>query len=144
MNDKYFLDTNLIVYLFDTSEPDKHRKVKKLFTEVQTHKHGYISAQVVNEFIVIASQKISHPLPLDRIGKKLVFLQKTLYILPLYIETSKKAIEIKHRYQYSYWDSLIIASALESNCSILYSEDMHHGQVIEGRLTIQNPLKNIA
>ena len=76
MNDKYFLDTNLIVYLFDT------------------------------------------------------------------IETSKKAIEIKHRYQYSYWDSLIIASALESNCSILYSEDMHHGQVIEGRLTIQNPLKN--
>lgn len=140
MNDKCFLDTNIIVYLFDTSEPDKRWKAKKLFAKLQKNKRGYISAQVVNEFIVITSQKITHPLPLDRVEGKLLFLQGTLHISPLYFETSRKAIEIRRRYRYSYWDSLIIASALESNCSILYSEDMHHGQVIEGKLTIHNPL----
>lgn len=135
-----FLDTNIIVYLFDKSESDKRRKVKKLFAELQKNRRGYISAQVVNEFIVIASQKITHPIPLGKIEEKLLFLQRKLHISSLHFKTSLKAIEMKLRYRYSFWDSLIIASALENNCSILYSEDMHHGQVIEGTLTIQNPL----
>jgi predicted nucleic acid-binding protein len=54
----------------------------------------------------------------------------------------KTAITIKQRYRYSYWDSLIIASALEANCSILYTEDMHNGQIIEKRLKILNPFIN--
>lgn len=140
MNDKCFLDTNLIVYLFDSSEPDKHEKAKKLFAKLQRGKQGYISSQVVNEFVVITSQKITYPIPLEQMEEKLLFLQRRLYILPLHFEMSLKAIEIKLRYRYSFWDSLIIASALESKCSILYSEDMRSGQVIEGKLTIHNPL----
>lgn len=53
----------------------------------------------------------------------------------------KLAMNIKKRYKFSYWDSLIIASALENNCAILYSEDMQHGQIIEDRLTIVNPFR---
>ncbi|APB35038.1 Putative nucleic-acid-binding protein, contains pilt domain [Gloeomargarita lithophora Alchichica-D10] len=49
-------------------------------------------------------------------------------------------MEINIRYGYSYWDSLIIATALQSNCNILYSEDMQHDQLIEGKLRIINPL----
>ncbi len=81
MNDKCFLDTNILVYLFDKSEPDNRRKVKKVFTELQKSKQGYISAQVVNEFIVIVSRKITHPIPLDDIEEKLLFLQRRLHIL---------------------------------------------------------------
>lgn len=139
MSDRCFLDTNILVYLFDTSEPNKREKVKKLFTKLQKGRQGCISFQVVNEFIVIASQKITHPIPLDQIKGRLLFLQKSLHISPLYFETSLQAIELKQRYQYSFWDSLIIASALENNCSLLYSEDIQHKQVIEGKLTIFNP-----
>ncbi|KKU17073.1 MAG: Ribonucleoside-diphosphate reductase [Candidatus Woesebacteria bacterium GW2011_GWC2_45_9] len=58
--------------------------------------------------------------------------------------TIKKSLQVKKIYHYSYWDSLIIASALESNCSILYTEDMHEGQVIDGKLKIVNPFKILA
>ena len=51
-------------------------------------------------------------------------------------------VTIRSKYQYSYYDSLIIATALESKCNILYSEDMHHGQIIENSLKIINPFEN--
>ena len=53
--------------------------------------------------------------------------------------TIKLCWKVSRKYSYSYWDSLIIASALESNCSILYTEDMQDGQIIEDRLRIMNP-----
>ncbi len=140
MSANFFLDTNLIVYLFDTSEPEKRQKVKQLFAQHQPGLYGYISAQVVNEFIVIATQKITHPIPLDAIGPKILFLQQHLHISSLHTNTSLRAIDIKRQYRYSFWDSLIIASALENNCTLLYSEDMQHGQVSDGTLTIHNPL----
>jgi len=55
------------------------------------------------------------------------------------MQTIRKNIELCLRYNFSYWDSQIIASALESGCNILFTEDMQHGQVIEGILTIKNP-----
>ncbi|WP_456325324.1 PIN domain-containing protein [Desulfonauticus submarinus] len=55
----------------------------------------------------------------------------------------KLAIEIKEKYKFSYWDSLIVASALENNCSILYTEDMQDGQIIEKKLEIVNPFRDI-
>jgi predicted nucleic acid-binding protein len=140
MSANFFFDTNLIVYLFDTSEPAKRQMVKQLFAQCQPKQYGYISAQVVNEFIVIATRKITHPIPWDSIDQHITFLQQHLHISSLHTSTSLKAIEIKRRYRYSFWDSLIIASALENNCTLLYSEDMQHGQVIEDTLTIENPL----
>ena len=140
MSANFFLDTNLIVYLFDTSEPVKRQKVKQLLGRHQSGQNGYISAQVVNEFIVIATRKITHPIPFDAIDQHIKFLQRQLHVSSLHADTSLKAIEIKRRYQYSFWDSLIIASALENNCTILYSEDMQHGQILESTLTIRNPL----
>ena len=102
---------------------------------------SFISNQVINEFIVVASQKIENPIPLSRIRKNLEFLRTSLNIHTIDFETSLKAINIKLKYNFSFWDSLIIASALENNCSILYSEDMQHGQVIEDNLKIINPFE---
>lgn len=91
-------------------------------------------------FFLDTTQKITHPIPLDVIDQNILFLQQHLHISSLYTNTSLKAINIKRRYRYSFWDSLIIASALENHCTLLYSEDMQHGQAIEGTLTIRNPL----
>jgi len=75
------------------------------------------------------------------VTEKLLFLKKYFKVLPIYFELSLKAVQIKLKYFFSYWDSLIIASALESGCSILYTEDMQDGQLIEERLKIVNPFK---
>jgi predicted nucleic acid-binding protein len=60
--------------------------------------------------------------------------------VPVRVNTVMKAWEIKLRYGFSYWDSLIVATALEADCETLYSEDLQHGQVLEGQLQIVNPL----
>ena len=138
MKDKVFFDTNIIVYLFDKSEEKKHAQAKKIVIASLQNVTSHISNQVINEFIVVASQKIENPIPLNRIRKNLEFLRANLNIHAIDFETSLKAIDVKLEYQFSFWDSLIIASALESNCSILYSEDMQHGQVIEDKLRILN------
>jgi len=144
MNGNGFFDTNLLVYLFDTSEPMKRQQVKTLFFEMSHTGHGYISAQVVNEFITILTKKIAHPVPWDEIGGKVAFLQRYVTILPLRLETSLQALDLKRRYGYAYWDCLILASALEGGCAVVYSEDMQHGQVIERTLTIRNPFAESA
>jgi predicted nucleic acid-binding protein len=141
MNAKCFLDTNILVYLFDQSEANKHQKIKQIFAELGQTTEMYISAQVVNEFIVVASQKIQHPIPLDEVEHILDFFKRRLHIIPLNLGTSLKAIEYARRYGYSFWDCLILASALETQCSILYSEDMQHEQIIENTLTILDPFK---
>jgi len=138
MKDKVFFDTNIIVYLFDKSEEKKHTQARKIFIASLQDATSYISNQVINEFIVIASQKIENPIPLNHIRKNLEFLRTSLNIHTIDFETSLKAIDVKLKYHFSFWDSLIIASALESNCSILYSEDMQRGQVIEDKLRILN------
>jgi len=77
-------------------------------------------------------------------NKKKIYLQKFVYIFGFSLVnkgTIESSFELKNKYGYSIWDSLIIASALENNCSILYTEDMKNGQVIENRLKIINPFE---
>jgi predicted nucleic acid-binding protein len=102
-----------------------------------------ISIQVVNEFITVVTKKIKKPIPFDLIKDHLDFIKESFIIYPLNIELAYKGLKIKSQYQFSYYDSLIIASAYENNCNILYSEDMQHAQVINGKLTIINPFKVI-
>ena len=144
MKDRVFFDTNVTVYLFDKSEKEKHKRAKEILIDSLRNTIPYISTQVVNEFVVITSQKIKSPVPLTRVKKDLDFLKRNLNIYTIDLETSLKAIDVKLRYYFSYWDSLIIASALESDCSILYSEDMQHGQVIENKLKIINPFEKVS
>jgi predicted nucleic acid-binding protein len=66
-------------------------------------------------------------------------LMRRTDVRPLDEPTIRKSAEIAIRYRFSNWDSLIIAAALLANCDILYSEDMQHGQTIDGALTVVNP-----
>ena len=96
-----------------------------------------ISSQVISEFVYVSIRKSL----LER-GEAFSLAKEFMDIFAFSMikkSTIFKAFEVMCRYNFSYWDSLIVASALENDCSILYSEDLQHGQIIEDRLKILNP-----
>ncbi len=141
MKDNIFLDTNILIYAFDKSEARKQVISKSLFRNLSTNSEICINAQVINEFIVIVTKKIQNTISFDKVKNYIEFFSRTMSVFKLEIATSLKAIELKSKYHFSYWDSLIIASALENDCKTLYSEDMQHSQLIENPLQIINPFE---
>ena len=137
MNDKYFLDTNVIAYSFDPNISDKQHVARSLISNALTGQ-GCISYQVVQEFFNVATRKFETPLSLQDCKIYLNDVLAPLCEIFPSIEFYSQALQIKERWQYSLYDSLIVTAALQANCTILYSEDMHHGQVIN-QLTITNP-----
>ena len=82
---------------------------------------------------------MKHGVDDKKIQEKLYQIIDVVLVVPLTLDIVMKSWSIKTKYKFSYWDSLIIASALENNCSILYTEDMQDGQVIEESSKIVNP-----
>ncbi len=138
MSDKFFLDTNVIVYSFDSRVPDKQNAARQLILDALTHQNGCISYQVIQEFYNVATRKFETPLsPGDckiYLGDVLAPLCK---IFPS-VEFYSHGLQVADQWKYSFYDSLIITAALHANCEILYSEDLQHGQVINN-LKIINP-----
>ncbi len=137
MRDKFFLDTNILVYTFDKSNSAKKEIARELLKQAHS-KNGCISFQVIQEFLNVATKKFEVPIKSNDAQN---FLSKILYpiceIFPsenLYLST----LEIKERWKFSFYDSLIIASALEAKCKILYTEDLHHNQKIY-EMNVVNP-----
>lgn len=140
MKDRFFIDTNIFVYTFDNTAPDKQKHCRDLIKKGLETGKGVISFQVVQELINVATRKFKVPM---RISDCRVYLERVLS--PLleghpHVELCSKALEIVERYGFAFYDSLIIASAIESACPILYSEDLRHGQKIQGT-TILNPFR---
>lgn len=131
MNDKYFLDTNIFVYSFDSSQPEKQEIAGQLIKNGIESGLGCISYQVIQEFLNVAGSKFATPLS-SRDRK--IYLSNILEpMCEIYssIELYHLALEISERWKYGFYDSLIIASALQNNCNILYSEDLQSGQFIQ-------------
>ena len=137
MSDKYFLDTNVIVYSFDPNTSDKQRIARGLISNALTGQ-GCISYQVVQEFFNVATRKFETPLSFQDCKIYLNEILAPLCEIFPSIDFFSQSLQIKERWQYSLYDSLIVTAALQANCTILYSEDMHHGQAIN-QLTISNP-----
>ena len=141
MNGNCFLDTNILVYSFDRSNPAKQAEALRLIkTSLQTGK-GIISSQVVQEFINVATKKFETAFTLEDCRKYLDTVLAGLCTVFTSIELYKQALDIMERWGYSHYDSLIIAAALQANCETLYSEDLHHHQKIRG-LTIVDPFRD--
>jgi predicted nucleic acid-binding protein len=140
MNDKEFWDSNLWIYLFTKSEhPEDVRKKQKLEVMLRAHPQIVSSVQVLNEVANALIRKYAYPE--DEVRE---FLKQILLLTenqPMTSDFSFRSLELKQRYQLGWYDSLIVAVALESGCRILYSEDMQDGLVLEGTLTILNPFK---
>ena len=126
----HFTDTNIAVYaLLPGPKADRALAVLSDAT---------ISVQVLNEFANVALRKLS--LSAADLALKIVELRSQVSVIAIMDEsTHDLAREIADRYRLSFYDCLIVASALLSDCDTLYSEDMQHGLVIEGRLTIIDP-----
>ncbi len=135
MRDRIFIDTNILINCY-SEEKEKKEISLSIINEYET-KDIVISLQVINEFINVLKKKFSKKH--GDIRKALDEMESSLIIWDLSIDLIRDAIRICERYQYSYYDSLIISSAIDSGCKILYSEDMQHNQLIDGKLRILNP-----
>lgn len=134
MSDKVFLDTNILVYCYMPSDAVKQSKAQN----VANLPNVFISTQVLKEFANVLHKKFK--LDWQTINDTLDELERNFNIHTNTSTSIKKACQIADRYNFSFYDSLIIAAALEVDCVILYSEDMHDGQLVESKLTIKNPL----
>ena len=128
-----FFDTNTILYVIAADAAKSARATELL------RKGGAISVQVLNEFTTVALRK--HALTLREIELVLEPIRVTCRTQPLTEATYDKAAFLAGRYRYAFYDCVIIAAALLADCDVLYSEDLQHGQVIEGVLTIINPFR---
>ena len=137
---KIFLDTNIIIYAYDVSAGDKHEIARKIMVDLWDSGLGVISTQVLQEFFVNVTQKI--PKLLDkRLTKDILSDLLKWDVVVNDGESILEAVEILFKYGYSFWDSLIIEAAMRSGSEVLLSEDLTHGQIING-LTINNPFKS--
>jgi len=132
MSDNHrFADSNVLIYAVDVDSPKKQIAIPLLLTG------PIISTQVVNECSNVLRKKFQ--LDYTRIAEIIDNYLKTVTVVPVTMQTINIAWKMGEKYAYSYYDSLVIASALENDCTIFYSEDLQHGQVIENRLRIENP-----
>jgi len=138
MSAKFFLDTNILIYSFDRESPAKRRRAEALIAEALEDSRGIISYHVVQEFLNAALRKFSSPFKPQDAERYLTVVLEPLCAVFSSVALFHQAIDIAGRYKYPFYDALIISSALQAECWILYSEDLQHGQKIGG-LLIVNP-----
>jgi predicted nucleic acid-binding protein len=135
MADNLFLDTNIFVYAYTADDGYKNRISCDLLRS-SVMKNITISVQVLSEFYAtMAKYKCPH----KQIAHYVEEIATQVEVSHLSLRSVEYCLHIKDKYHYSWWDSLVLTSALESACSILYSEDLQHGQIIESVLKIVNP-----
>ena len=135
MADKVFLDTNILIYSYSEDEIKKQAIANKVLEDYS--ENIVISKQVINELINVLFKKFK--LSSDDIENAVLELDTFIPIVDFDITTQIKALRLKEKYKLQYYDALIVATALESGCTTLFSEDMQHHQVIDSVLTIVNP-----
>lgn len=126
-----FFDTSVLLYLLSQAS-SKADRVEELL-----QRRGVISIQVLNEFASVAVRKAG--LSFAEVRELLGVVRGLCETEPLTIQHHDKGIEIAERYRLSFYDSVLVASALLAECKVLYSEDLQHRQVIDKRLTVMNP-----
>ena len=136
MSVDFFIDTNIAVYTLSTPS------LKKEIARSLLIKRPQMSTQVIMEMVNVLIRKFKFTKAEAFESAMNMVKDRELRSVTKY--TVVKAFEIAKRNQLSHWDSLIVASALEADCKTLYSEDMQHGLVIEGNLTIVNPFVSIS
>jgi predicted nucleic acid-binding protein len=140
MNDKAFLDTNVLVYSFDPSEAGRQEQANRLVGQALDEGSGVISTQVVQEFLNLATRKFAAAFTA---GDLLAYLDTVLMPLcGVFPDASlyRSALEVREETGFSFYDCLIVAGAVQAGCSRLLSEDMQDGRMIRG-VRIENPFR---
>lgn len=137
MGDRIFLDTNVLVYSRDSTEPAKNEVASGIVVELWRNRRGVISTQVCSEYYVCVTRKLDPGLPREEAWDD---LESLFAWEPIPIDTRclRVARQVEARYQLSWWDSTIVAAASVADCAEILSEDLSHGQVYLG-MPVRNP-----
>lgn len=138
MPDRYFVDTNILLYGHDRSAGLKHERARQLVERLWTSGEGVLSTQVLQELCINLRRKIARPLPVEEI-RQIVQDYLSWEIVVNTPASTLGALEIEVRYQTSFWDALILQAAESSGAAVLYSEDFTAGQKY-GAVQVVNPL----
>jgi predicted nucleic acid-binding protein len=138
MTDRFFLDTNVFVYSFDTGDAAKTRRARELIRRAVATRKGIISFQVVQEFFNVALRRFARPMNVAEAEQYLATVFRPLLAIHSSQNLYTEALQLAARLHLSWYDSLIVAAAVEGRCNVLYTEDLQHGQQI-GETQVQNP-----
>ena len=138
MSDSAFVDSNVWLYalVLRPGEENRHQQARGL---IDAPLQRTISEQVVAEVSCNLLRKAK--LGEDRLLPVVESFYSRCHVIAPHLGLHQCAHLLRERYKFSYWDSMIVAAALEGDCATLYSEDMHHGLVVDNRLTIVDPFK---
>ena len=137
-----FVDTNILLYAHDLGAGKKQVTAAQLLAGLWENRSGILSPQVLQEFLVNAVRKLKNPLALPQ-ARDIVRMYGIWVVRDTGIGDILRATELMELTGISFWDSLILASAEAAGASILYSEDLQHGQQVAG-LTIRNPFAKVS
>jgi len=126
-----FIDTNILVYAYDSTAGEKHQRAKALLKKLWERKAGCLSVQVLQELHVNLTRKVAFPLELEAAAQIIADLCTWQVHVPDGADMLE-AIRLQQRYQLSFWDAMILRSAAESGCELIWSEDFSDGQAYEG------------
>jgi predicted nucleic acid-binding protein len=132
MSDRAFIDTNVFVYLNSADNPGKREVAKKIINSYDC----VVSTQVANELSNVLLRKYGRSIP--EIKQTVAALTAVCDVAVITIATTEKALDLHERYCFSFYDSLILASAIENGCKYVISEDLHENTSIDGDLRILN------
>ncbi len=126
-----FFDTNVLLYLLSADAAKADRVEEALVAG------GTISVQVLNEFTSVALRKLG--MKVSQVREVLEPITEICEVMPLTTQSHQRGLQVAERYRFAFYDALIVAAALESGSTTLYSEDLQDGQVIDRVLAVKNP-----
>lgn len=139
MTDRVFLDTNILVYAYDSHEPTRQNRAQEIIIEGIRYQRAVVSSQVFGEFFTVVTRKIIAPLTANE-AQGIIIELGILDVVDIDLALVNRAIDTHCTYQISYWDSLIVAAAERASCTQILSEDMNAGQLYNGIVVI-NPFQ---
>jgi predicted nucleic acid-binding protein len=137
-----FVDTNILVYAHDISAGGKHEPARALIEQLWATRDGCLSVQIMQEFFVTVTRKISKPLDVA-VAKEIIADLSRWYVRVPAADDVLGAIGLHQRTGISFWDAMMVRSAVEIGCGVIYSEDLNHGQIYDGA-RVENPFRNQA
>jgi predicted nucleic acid-binding protein len=142
MSDKYFVDTNILMYAHDSAAGVRHDRAKALIETLWRERSGVVSTQVLQEFVVNLRRKTARPVEAKKV-RDIIKDYLSWRVIVNDGESILAALQVAERYRISFWDALVIQSAQVAGADILYSEDLSDGQLY-GSVRVVNPLTGSA
>lgn len=132
-----FVDANILVYAFDASAAEKREAARQLLERLWDSGTGCVSIQVLQEFFVTITKKVPRPLPVEEAKARIAEFTAWTVFAPR-AEDLVAAIDLHTQAKIGFWDAMVVLAAVESDCAVLWTEDLNDGQVLRG-VRIRNP-----